>query len=72
MQVERDPAALPKLAALFQKMRSVMQPALAQLASHPDEDTDFEVVHHYSSVLLHRVEKALKVMQLQNLVQCSM
>lgn len=61
MQVQQDPAAIPKLAALYQKLRSVMQPALAHLAATSDEDAQHEIIQYYTGVLQHKLQMALKV-----------
>lgn len=61
LQVQTDPGALAKLAALFQKLRSVMRPAMTDLAAHPDDDAQHEIAEHFTGVLLQKVQAALKV-----------
>lgn len=61
LQMQTDPAALPKLAALFHKTRSVMHPAMTCLGTHPDEDAAHEVIQYYTTALLHRLQSVLKV-----------
>ncbi len=64
MQVRSDPAALPKLSALFYKLRSVMTTSLTSLGGQGVDDAEAaaaEVVSHFTWGLLNLAQTVLKV-----------